>query len=363
MKKITLVLGLAFLGLYMSAQNGLQRLVVERYYVSNAADSIGSVGILPVGSVTYRLYADMLPGYNFQLALGNSAHPLSIATTTAFFNNEDRGATTPAFTKTQAAGNTIMLDSWLSVGAACTGNFGVLKTDDNGVSNVVNSNGILKNADPSAGIPLTTQDGFLAGSPQSVTFVGLTTGVNPNDLGVFDGTSNVGNLFTTSNGGWSCLGGATGPNPDTNRVLIAQITTNGNLTFQLNIQIGTPTGGTEMYVYSNPGASEFLLPSLNYPPPIVTEVPAIIAPVSLFQVYPNPTKDLLDLEIQTDKQNSRNYYVIYDMVGNKLLEKQLGAITGKYSEKLDLSSFANGVYLITLYTDGVASTRKAIKFQ
>ena len=67
MKKI--MFGLVFLLLARTicpAQNGLENITVEKYYVSNAADAAGSVGVLPTGSVTYRVYADMLPGYNLQ---------------------------------------------------------------------------------------------------------------------------------------------------------------------------------------------------------------------------------------------------------------------------------------------------------
>lgn len=261
MKKIVFGLALILLSVFVKAQNGLENIVVEKYYISNAADSIGSSGTLPVGSVTYRIYADMLPGFTFQMAYGNANHNLKFTTTTSFFNNTDYGSTTPNFSKTNARKNTVMLDSWLSVGAACNANFGVLKSEDNGVSNVVNLNGLLANTDTSMGIPLTSQDGFYAGSPQSVTMVGIT-----NQADVFgDGTAN-GNSFILNNAAWSSLNGSTGPT-STNRVLIAQITTNGAFHYEINIQIGTPTGGVQNYVSSNPtlynGQMELTMPSLT----------------------------------------------------------------------------------------------------
>lgn len=266
MKKI--FLGMAFLlaALAGKAQNGLENIIVEKYYVSNAADAAGSVGALPVGSVTYRIYADMLPGYKFQAAYGVNGHPLVLSTSTSFFNNEDRGATTPTYTKTQARANTVMLDSWLSVGAACSGNnFGVLKSEDDvtlGGATVVNSNvpPILQNNDASAGIPISVQDGIwtAATAPEAVTFVGISA----TDLSMFDATSQAGNSFTTINGSWAALNGATGPTAS-NRVLIAQITTDGIFTYELNIQIGTPTGGVQNFVASNPVGSEIQLASLS----------------------------------------------------------------------------------------------------
>ncbi|HXC03254.1 MAG TPA: Ig-like domain-containing protein [Bacteroidia bacterium] len=256
-KTLILGLALALFGINASAQNGLTSIQVEKYYVSNAADSAGSVGVLPVGSVTYRIFAVMLPGYKFELAFGNTKNPLKLTTSTAFFNNEDRGATTPngissAFLKN----NTVALDSWLSVGGTATGQVGIPKSEDNGVANLIAANTILKNNDASAGIPLTTQDGMIAGTIQAVT----TLGLNGADS-VFNATSNVGNSFILTNGGWSSLSGSTGITAS-NKVLIGQFTTNGVFHYELNIQIGTPSGGTESYVNGSPASGEIFIPSL-----------------------------------------------------------------------------------------------------
>ena len=258
MNKITLPgLFLTLLGFCAQAQNGLEGIIVEKYYVSNASDVAGSIGTLSSNSTTYRIFADMLPGYKFQAAYGVPAHELRIQTTTKFFNNEDRGAITPTYSKTQAADNTVMLDTWVSVGAACTGNFGILKSEDNGVATVVNNDGLLMNnaGDPP---PVSSQDGLIAGTPQAVTLVGFT-----NELDIIDATSQQGNLISTFNGSWASLTGSTGPTA-ANKVLIGQFTTNGCFTFELNIQIGTPTGGVENYVARNPVGNEILLPGLTY---------------------------------------------------------------------------------------------------
>ncbi len=278
MKNILFCFGICLLSILSQAQNGLESIIVEKYYISTAADSIGSIGHgnLPIGSVTYRIYADMLPDYKFQMAYGTANHNLKFTTTTSFFNNTNYGSTSPTFSKTNAAKHTVMLDSWLSVGAACSGNFGILKSEDNGVNNVVNANGILHNTDPAMGIPLTTQDGLIAGTPKSISFIGMDAGQI--DYGTADvlGDGTVsGNSMILTGSAWTTLSsGATGPIPATNRVLIAQITTNGVFHYELNIQIGTPSGGIEVYVSSNPvlfnGQMELTIPSLigtyNGPP-------------------------------------------------------------------------------------------------
>jgi hypothetical protein len=240
LKNLILGLALAMSGLFAQAQTGLENVIVEKYYVANAADAAASTGILPVGSVTYRIYADMLPGYKFQAAYGTSTHTLKVTTTTSFFNNEDRGSTSPTYTKAQTALNTVMLDSWLSVGAGCAGYFGVPLSEDNGVNTTTHPAGVLT--------ALNANDGLLIGAPEAITLVGpqVSSGVS-----IFDATSQAGNSFLITDGAWSALSGAAGPIPATNRVLIGQFTTDGIFHFELNMQLGTSTGGTEKFVVSN----------------------------------------------------------------------------------------------------------------
>lgn len=265
MKKIITGVCLLLAGLAMQAQSGLQGIIVEKYYVSNANDSIVSAaqggGNLRVGSVTWRFYADLLPNYKLQAVYGvdvaptgtvsSGDHELRLETTTKFFNNQDRGAVTPTYTKAQTASNSVLLDSWFSMGNGCAGYYGVLKSVDNGVSTTANANGMLLNTDPIAG-NLTAQDGLLTGSgaSQAVTLVPSTLGAS-----VFNATSQAGSLFSTYNGSWASLNGSAGPDT-ANKVLFAQMTTNGTLTYAFNLQIGTPTGGVQRFVAANPVGNE-----------------------------------------------------------------------------------------------------------
>ena len=261
MKKVLLGLFLIILALNAKTQ-GLEKVIVEKYYVSDAADSAGSSGTLPIGSVTYRIYVDMLPGYKYTMAYGDPAHTLSLTTTTEFFNNTDYGALTPTFSSTNAKKNTVMLDSWLSVGGVCNGYNGVLKSEDDGTVTFVNSSNpkLLQNNDPKAGIPLTVQDGCIAGT----TPVYVDLGISPAMQAIFgDGTAN-GNSFTLNNGTWVCLQSLFGPTAS-NRVLIAQITTDGVFSYALNIQIqNQATGAAEKYVATTvTGPLEFAGASYN----------------------------------------------------------------------------------------------------
>ena len=356
-KKMIFCLSFAFIGTFANAQNGLENVIVEKYYVSNAADAAASIGVLPLGSVTYRIYADLLPGYKFQMAYGDIAHPLLITSSTSFFNNEDRGAINPTYTKTQAKNNTVMLDSWLSAGAACVGNFGVLKIEDNGVSNVVNSDGILQNTDASAGIPLTSQDGLILGTPGVVGMVGI-------DAAMFDATSQVSNSFTTTNGAWYCLDGAQGPDTNINTVLIAQITTDGDFSFQLNIQIGTPGGSTETYVANNPTGAEILLSSLTYNSVTSSndiEIKQNNNNESSFSVFPNPSTGIFNLQLNSENEKpSISYYTIYNMIGGTMLSGKIENNSKVVNETIDISAFSKGIYYIEVITNGNKSVNKLI---
>jgi hypothetical protein len=290
MKKIIFGLGLSFIGFFATAQNGLENIIVEKYYVSNAADATVNDGIaaapgsLPVGSVTWRVYADMLPGYKLQAVYGTLAHTLRIQSSTTFFNNEDRGAVTAnGVLAAQLRNNTVGLDSYLSVGAAAGGNnYGIEKPLDNAVASLLNlaSNPAMKNVDPTAGLALTSRDGIIAGpvAPEAVTFVGLSSGV-ANELDVFDNAI-VGGLFQTTNGSIAALAGASGPVAADNRVLIGQFTTDGTFTFELNIQVGTPSGGTQQFVANNPTGAEIQLASLTLTAPNAAPTATVTSPAN-----------------------------------------------------------------------------------
>ncbi len=272
MKKITLLFGLVAFSTIVRAQNGLEQIIVEKYYVSNAVDAAGSAGTLPVGSVTYRVYADMLPGYKFQAMYGDGSHPLKVATSTSFFNNEDRGEKLgEQILNMHLLKNSVALDSWFSVGAASEGQFGVLKTEDDGLENLlpISTNVMLKNTTPYMGIALNVQDGIMstADYPEAVTLAGISTQLN-----IFDATSQQGNSFEVTNGAISAMNGAKGPTAE-NRVLLGQFTTDGDFSFELNIQIGTPTPGvSQKYVAKNPTGTEISIPTLILVPNVAPSI-------------------------------------------------------------------------------------------
>ena len=325
---------------------GLEGIVVEKYYISNANDqSVNSTGgVLPVGSVTYRVYADLAAGYQFQAVYGDANHELRLQTTTLFFNNEDRGAPFPTFSKNFCDDNTVMLDSWVSVGAACASNFGVLKVNDDGVATVVNNDGVLQNNDPLMGIPLTQQDGFLAGAPQPVTAVNITALETMLDA-QNDGTN--GPLFSTNNGSWASLNGSTGADPLVNHVLLAQITTDGVFSFKLNLQIRNATTlQVENYVAQNPVGNEILEPTLTYSS--TGSSVESISNATRINLYPNPTDGQLMVEFRNTEETQ---YSILDITGSTVITGTLTNVT----DMIDVNGLAPGSYFFRHDLSGTVS--------
>ena len=265
--------------LFLSANSfaqGLEGIIVEKYYIPNAADVAAHTANGPVttalttNSVVYRVYVDMAANYKLTNVWGNTAHPLTINTTTAFFNDGNGMDVSTGFTPNSWRANTAALDSYLTMGNVVSGKQGVLKSEDTD-GTVGNIQSILANnpggcyGDPIMGT--SGKDGMITGTNNGYSNLGLPTSLN-----IFDQTS--GGAFVMNAGSLAVLAGVSGPT-STNKVLIGQFTTNGVFTFSLNIQIkNTLTNVSEVYVPSAPTGSEQLFAGLtlaaNTPPSITS---------------------------------------------------------------------------------------------
>ena len=358
MKKTILFVG-AFLAFQSAiAQNGLENVVVEKYYISDLADSTdaatnGAVSPLRVGSTTYRVYADLLPGYTFIQLYGTPEHSLMVNTTTDFYNDPNYGSTLPQGTSlNNTKKNTTLIDSWFSVGGVCAGKMGVLKTEDTD-GTIGNLQNILANADASAGIPINgvdAQDGLMPGTPLSPNVLGITS-----ELDIFD--QSVGNSFLVNNGTIAALGGVEGVTPS-NMVLIGQFTTDGTFSFELNIQIGTPTPGeSETYVASSPTGNEISIPTLIYESePNTNDLTEEISSLNV-SVFPNPANDNLTIELAKVANNFS--YVVTDVQGNTVVSHT--TISGSKAATVDVSNLTAGIYFIEVTASNFSTTTKVVK--
>ncbi len=287
--RFILGLGLAFIGSFAQAQ-GLEGIVVEKYYKANAADvanaaNNGAVTPLTTNSVTYRVYVDMAAGYKFLALYGNQNHTLKITSTSDFYNDPNYGVKwAQDLGSSNARKNTGLLDSWLSVGGGATGKMAVLKTEDTDAS-PGNAQGILQN-NPGGlfGLPINigtssnagAADGLINGSPVAQNALGFTT-----EFDMFD--QSTGKSFSTTNGAIAALGGTTGATAS-NMICIGQFTTDGVFGFELNVQVqNIATGVAELYVASNAQAGETVFGDLilkpNLPPTVSISSPSNAAAI------------------------------------------------------------------------------------
>ena len=96
MKTLRLITNLCFLFFAGNVfSQGLEGIVVEKYYIANAADVAGAPSgastALTTSTVVYRVYVDMAANYKFNQLFGNSTNTMTVNTTTAFYNYPDYG--------------------------------------------------------------------------------------------------------------------------------------------------------------------------------------------------------------------------------------------------------------------------------
>lgn len=246
---------------FNSLCQGLERVIVEKFYTASDLDTISELHTFPLSrnSITYRVYLDLKPGYSLQAVYGSPGHDLKIKTSTFFFNHSEHGDVIPNVIPYRTlTKNTVMLDSWLSVGASGEDSYALLLKDDDTLETVKHTKFLLSKKN---GNILFEKDGLkVAGKVPRPTFFNIDSAAL-----VFGNKSNK-KEFSTNNGGWFCLGGAKGLDSlGTNKILIGQFTTDGDFSFELNVQLGTPTiGVSEKYVAVNPVASDFTHPGLIY---------------------------------------------------------------------------------------------------
>jgi hypothetical protein len=280
-KKIVLLM-IFFMLQLVTAYSQIDSVIVEKYYVSDAKDATDITGGgLPAGSVTYRIYIDLAAGSKLLKIYGDAAHAFIIESTDDFFNNIDRGKSFgKEITSNRLNSNTLALDTWLTIGQASNSFFGVLKTEDingsviGGINNDGGSAGIqgglLVNTDPSAGIALTAADGLVPANTLPTNWISQLNGATMSssiDTTIF-GSLEKGRKFITNNF-YLSNSGTTGTTVN-NRVLIAQLTTKGELSFAINAVIEETDGTTTRivkYVAENISGDEKTSRFLKYPAP------------------------------------------------------------------------------------------------
>lgn len=244
---------LFFLSFSLQAQ--IEKIIVENYYISDANDATDTTGgQLQAGSKTYRIYIDLKLGSKIKKIYGDANHTLKFASTTTFFNNKVDGQSfAKDISKSRYGENTVALDTWITLGQtaklAAQTNFGMLKIYDTDGSFIGGGNndggslpiaaGLISNTNSLVGIPVTTADGMMtipsASAPTLWADYGFKDLISGDDSTIF-GSIITGSQFISHNAGLQ-NSGTSGVIADSNHVLIAQLTTTGDISFEVNLEV------------------------------------------------------------------------------------------------------------------------------
>ena len=226
--------------------------------------------------------------------------------------------------------------------------------------------------------------------------------------------------------------GVTGVDPDSNQVLVAQITTKGQISFDINIEVEVPAIPVPVIVKyvsafaigESTSDTLKLSPFLHYPQscgcadPNFLEYNAsfscnnqdscrtrivfgcmdtlacnydisanynlpglccypgncsdrdigIVCPSlalgrassPFVNLHPNPLSDELIFQFTSDQEKEYSYS-IYNSIGEIVLQKELGKLSGQYTEQVDMSLLYSGIYIFKLYSCDFSTTTKIIK--
>lgn len=232
MKKFLLLCAAVCTGMMGSAQ--LNQITVDELDAATFPwVNGGTAAALPAGSVTYRIYAELQDAADEVSAVFaiENCHPMNISTTTSFFNDVSFGGLTAAAINPLLfpAFPTVQPDSYVTIGA------------------LDNSDADAANINVAANLPPDAFSNSVGGAGVSMVI---------------------------EDGAWFSPGGITGSGPD-NRVLLGQFTTDGDFTFDINVQVfddGDGINGNLEYVHTiacegpgTPSGAEVTDPSLSFP--------------------------------------------------------------------------------------------------
>jgi hypothetical protein len=284
--KLITILGLGAMLLAGRVHAQLENIIVELYYVSDSLDATDTTGGgLAVGSKTYRIYADLAPDAKLRRIYGDANHPIRFESTANFFNNKEDGQSFGFdFAKSRLDENTVALDTWLTLGQTTKSSAkqgGILKIYDTDGSFIAGPGindggsaeipeGLLNNVDTLAGIPLNQADGndTLPLIPENVNSIGIVNALDQTDSTIF-GSIISGNIFESRNAA-VFNSGTKGVDTLQNHVLLAQLTTLGEISFEINleVEIQTQTGPQIIKYVARDSVlleDELLSPLLTYP--------------------------------------------------------------------------------------------------
>jgi hypothetical protein len=133
---------------------------------------------------------------------------------------------------------------------------------------------------------------------------------------------------------------------------------NSNTTLYYSYTDNNPLPGTSYYRLKQ---TDFSGQSVTFDPVTVSCSDANSENTGITLIYPNPAVNEVFVKINC-LENSNGQLIVYNTIGQKIIEQQLTLLNGENVYTIDISGFAEGIYPITFNNEqGVSCTRKIIK--
>ena len=274
------LIAITFIAFLTPSFSQVENVIVEKYYITDQSDALNTIGgKLPKGYITYRIYVDLAKSNKMLRLFGDNGFQFKIVSTDTIYNHQDEGQSfAKDFVKSRYGNNLVALDSWLTIGQTSKFQggkavFGILKSDDKDgsfIGGTNNDNGLLSNNVAEIGLPLTQADGMISLS-QNVSgwsASGIKDVISGVDSTIF-GIGGSKKLFSSNNFELKC-NGVLEYDTINNRFLIAQITSKGELSFKINLEVEQLINGVAQnvkYVSKDTLTDESTIysPFLSYP--------------------------------------------------------------------------------------------------
>ncbi|MEO5572685.1 MAG: T9SS type A sorting domain-containing protein, partial [Bacteroidia bacterium] len=92
----------------------------------------------------------------------------------------------------------------------------------------------------------------------------------------------------------------------------------------------------------------------------LTSVTELTDDVTDLVIYPNPTNNVLSIEMNLKEATSLNFR-LYNLIGESLLHAEYFVTSGIFKKQLSISDFSNGIYFLKIATSKGMSVVKIIK--
>lgn len=133
---------------------------------------------------------------------------------------------------------------------------------------------------------------------------------------------------------------------------------NSNTTLYYSYTDNNPLPGTSYYRLKQ---TDFSGQSVAFDPVTVSCSEINSENTGITLIYPNPAVNEVFVNINC-LENSNGLLIVYNTIGQKIIEQQLTLLKGENIYTVDISGFAEGIYPITFNNEqGVSCTRKIIK--